>query len=141
MLLACLFPAPPPPPSSTPAPCHPNRDFSFRNLLFGGKPAELGSRKSKVAHPPPSLICSLQNRAPALAPPHPLRWGGGAAGGAWAGFTLHKLRCRFCCAFIKGKSFCCLGHSDDKTSSCFFNVPFFAFKITFPRSHIPISQQ
>lgn len=60
---------------------------------------------------------------------------------AVTGFTLHKLRYRFCCRFQNVNPFCCLGHSDDKTSSCFFNVPFFAFKITFPSSHIPISQQ
>lgn len=81
-------------------------------------------------------LLSVPKQGPHIAQPCPSR-----TVEADTGFTLHKLRYRFCCCFQNGNPFCCLGHSDDKTSSCFFNVPFFAFKITFPSSHIPISQQ
>lgn len=81
-------------------------------------------------------LLSVPKQGPRIAQPHPSR-----TMEADTGFTLHKLRYRFCCCFQNGNPFCCLGRSDDKTSSCFVNVPFFAFKITFPSSHIPISQQ
>ena len=81
-------------------------------------------------------LLSVPKQSPHITPARPHR-----TTGADTGFTLHKLRYRFCCPLQNGNPFCCLGHSDDKTSSCFFNVPFFAFKITFPTSHIPISQQ
>lgn len=71
MLLACLFPALP---SSTSAPCHPDRDSSFKNVfLFGGKLAELGNRVNVGGG---GLSASLRSKLePTHSHPHSRDWG------------------------------------------------------------------